>query len=77
MNTVAIKGLGWRQRHMLAFVNKHGQDGRRFHIANSRDERRVAESLQRHGLIKIIDKAYSCWMIRKSTDNEFLTALFA
>lgn len=47
-----ITRLGYRQRHMLNYVTKHGAD-RRYQI--DPDENRVAYSLQRHGLLRVID----------------------
>lgn len=44
--------LGYRQQHMLNYVAKHGP-ARTYSI--DPDESRVAYSLQRRGLLKVID----------------------
>ena len=57
MNT---QGLGWKQRHMLSYcLRSHN----RHCIARGEESRKVALSLERRGLIKIVDKAYECWVI--------------
>lgn len=60
------KGLGWRQIHMLGFARRtqaEANSAQQFHIANDAGERRVALSLQRRGLLRIVNNAYENWMV--------------
>jgi hypothetical protein len=52
MKTHKQKGLGWRQRYMLDFMIEHGADKT---YTLDPGENVIALSLERRGLIKIID----------------------
>ncbi len=72
MDVNSTKGLGWKQRFMLDWIRKRDdfQGGiRHYYVGDSREQRRVARSLSRRGLIRILGVATSCWKIRLETTN--------
>ena len=60
-NTMNNKKLGKLQKHMLNFCMKHKG---LHHIARDSQTRNVALSLEKRGLIKIVNNIYDCWIIR-------------
>jgi hypothetical protein len=61
------KGLGYYQRHMLSFCERHPG---LHHIARDSYTRAVALSLESRGLIKITNKCYECWIVRNNETTE-------
>lgn len=59
------KNLGFRQRHMLNFVRNYSQGDRSrfFHIARDSRTRRIALSLVKRNLIRVVNDCYECWVI--------------
>lgn len=62
MKTTKIR-LGWRQQQMLDFVKKHHKPNQVFSVHP--DENRVAISLEKKGLINVIDCGMSTATGRK------------
>lgn len=58
--------MGYRQKHMLDFIKRHvafyNDASRIFSIARS--EKKVALSLEKRGLIKIVNKNWECWQVK-------------
>jgi hypothetical protein len=59
------RSLGYLQIDMLSFIrrNANGDKAKRFSIQRDSTTRRVAKSLERRGLIRILDIATECWMV--------------
>lgn len=59
------EGLGWRQKFFLDYMNEfiaeHGDAERKFSIP--RDETKTALSLEKRGLIRIVNKDFLCWLV--------------
>jgi len=57
-----MKNLGYRQKFML---NCMDNTDKRYSIQDCNDQRRVAKSLEKRGLIKIVNQNWGCWIIKK------------
>ena len=65
--------FGYLQKQMIAYIKRSyeldlGRWAKAFHIDTSAETRRVAESLERRGVVAI-DRAYDCWVIRPNYDH--------
>lgn len=60
------KGLGWRQKAMLQFIERNVErycdPTRTFSI--HQDEKATALSLEKRGLIKIVNDGWDRWQVR-------------
>jgi hypothetical protein len=58
--------LGYLQRQMINFMRKHKNLASChwfFHLHDDRESQRIANSLERRGII-CIDKSYTMWLIK-------------
>lgn len=60
-----IKGLGWRQRAMLAFMRRNTPPNEERVFSIHKDERPTALSLQRRGLIRVVFDLTTCWQVKE------------
>jgi hypothetical protein len=73
MKVQVRRPFGYLQRQMIAYIKRSYELdlvrwAKAFHIDTSSETRRVAESLERRGVVAI-DRAYDCWVIRPNYDH--------